>query len=218
MKQYFIHKDDNPWLTLFFAGWGMDEHPFMDYRSPGCDLLMCYDYRSFDFDFSLLEGYREIRVVAWSMGVWAASYLLQDKDDLPVSESVAVNGTLTPVDDEEGIPPLIFKGTLDGLNERSLQKFYRRMCGSGEATKHFLERAPQRNIDDLREELRLIGERAVANSVPSFTWKLAVIGEDDLIFSADNQRRAWTHTGVIQDERQAPHYDEALLREWIERK
>lgn len=219
MKQYFIYnKENHPCLTLFFAGWGMDEHPFIDYRPIGSDLLVCYDYRSLDFDFSLLEGYREIRVVAWSMGVWAASCLLQGKGNLPVSDRIAVNGTLTPVDDEEGIPPLIFKGTLDGLNERSLQKFYRRMCGSGEATKHFLERAPQRNIEDLREELRLIGERAVANPVPSFTWKIAAIGTDDLIFGAANQHRAWTQAGVMQDERQASHYDEALLREWIERK
>lgn len=216
MKQYFIHKDDSPWLTLFFAGWGMDEHPFMDYRSRCCDLLVCYDYRSFDFDFSLLEGYRDIRLVAWSMGVWAASYLLQDKGNLPLSERIAVNGTLTPVDEEKGIPPHIFKGTLDGLNERNLQKFYRRMCGSREDTNYFLERAPQRNIEDLREELRLIGERAVANPVPSFTWKVAVIGSEDLIFSAANQRRAWAQAGLIRDECMGSHYDEILLRDAIE--
>lgn len=218
MKQYFIYKENHPCLTLFFAGWGMDEHPFADYRPADSDLLVCYDYRSLDFDFSLLDGYREIRIVAWSMGVWAASCLLQDRSRLSVVESIAVNGTPTPVDDEKGIPSLIFKGTLDGLNERNLQKFYRRMCGSGEATKRFLERGPQRNIEDLKEELRLIGEQAVASPFPSFLWKRAVIGTKDLIFCAANQRNAWTQAGAVQDERQASHYDEALLRELIERK
>ena len=49
------------------------------------DLLVCYDYRSLDFDFTLLQGYQEIRLIAWSMGVWAASMVLQDMDLLFVS-------------------------------------------------------------------------------------------------------------------------------------
>ena len=68
MKHYFIQQNYFPRLTLFFAGWGMDECPFMDYCSGNSDLLVCYDYRSLDFDFTLLQGYQEIRLIAWSMG------------------------------------------------------------------------------------------------------------------------------------------------------
>ena len=78
MKHYFIQQKHLPRLTLFFAGWGMDECPFMDYCPENSDLLVCYDYRSLDFDFTLLQGYQEIRLIAWSMGVWAASMVLQD--------------------------------------------------------------------------------------------------------------------------------------------
>ncbi len=68
MKHYFIQQKHLPRLTLFFAGWGMDECPFMDYCPENSDLLVCYDYRSLDFDFTLLQGYQEIRLIAWSMG------------------------------------------------------------------------------------------------------------------------------------------------------
>lgn len=61
MKQYFIEQRHLPSLTLFFAGWGMDERPFLHYHPADRDLLVCYDYRSLDFDFSLPEGYEDIR-------------------------------------------------------------------------------------------------------------------------------------------------------------
>ena len=35
MKHYFIQQKHLPRLTLFFAGWGMDECPFMDYCPAG---------------------------------------------------------------------------------------------------------------------------------------------------------------------------------------
>ena len=73
MQQVFIIKQNNPNLLLFFAGWGMDVHPFEHFRPAHHDFLICYDYRSLHFDVSLLNGYKQIDVVAWSMGVWAAT-------------------------------------------------------------------------------------------------------------------------------------------------
>lgn len=214
MKHYFIQKRNHPRLVLFFAGWGMDEHPFIDYRPEDSDLLLCYDYRSPDFDFSLLKGYRHISLIGWSMGVWAAAEALQYAG-LPIEESIAVNGTLTPVDNARGIPEVIFRGTLEGLNESNLRKFRRRMCGSNEAFKVFLEKAPQRGVEELREELRRMGERAVALPPPAFRWEKAVIGKEDLIFPAANQRNAWLHTGTAWTEEEIPHYSEEALRKLL---
>ena len=73
MKQRFIKKEGNSTLLLFFAGWGSDENLFAGPVQEGCDCLLCFDYKDLDFDYSLLEGYREIRVMAWSMGVCAIS-------------------------------------------------------------------------------------------------------------------------------------------------
>ena len=43
------------------------------YRPAASDFMVCYDYRTLDFDASGLEEYREINLIGWSMGVWAAS-------------------------------------------------------------------------------------------------------------------------------------------------
>ena len=210
MKHYFIQQKHLPRLTLFFAGWGMDECPFMDYCSGNSDLLVCYDYRS--LDFTLLQGYQEIRLIAWSMGVWAASMVLQDMD-LPICERVALNGTVTPVDDLKGIPQQVFEGTLEGLNEGTLEKFIRRMCLKKENLETFLSKRPQRAVEELQEELRRIGEQVKSCAVPSFAWERAVIGKNDLIFTAVNQRNAWTGTEVAEYD--IPHYSEEIMRDLL---
>lgn len=211
MKHYFIQQKNYPRLTLFFAGWGMDEYPFIDYCPVDSDLLLCYDYRSLDFDLTLLQGYQEIHLVAWSMGVWAASVVLQHVD-LPVRESMALNGTMTPVDDSKGIPWAIFERTLEGMNDAALEKFIRRMCLKRENTAAFLARRPKRSVAELKEELQRIGEQYASCGVPDFKWKQAVIGRDDLIFTPASQRNAWRDTGTEMIEQDIPHYSEEMLR------
>lgn len=212
MKHYFIHKQESSQLTLFLAGWGMDHRPFIDCHPERSDLLVCYDYRSLDFDTAWLDGYECIRLVGWSMGVWAASRLPVCLD-VRITDRIAVNGTLTPVDDDKGIPRSIFEGTLDGLNEASLRKFIRRMCGSGEALGAFMEKRPQRPVEELKEELRLIGGQAAVLPDLGAVWSKAVVGRQDLIFTAANQRRAWSESGTDVVEADVPHYSETLLRQ-----
>lgn len=211
MKYCFIQQKNYAKLTLFFAGWGMDEQPFKDHCPIDSDLLICYDYRSLDFDFTLLQGYEEIRLVAWSMGVWAASVVLQHID-LPVCESIALNGTMTPVDDHKGIPRMTFERTLEGLNDVTLERFIRRMCLKKESMQTFLSKRPKRSVAELKEELQLIGEQVKSCDVPDFKWGRAIIGRDDLIFIAANQRNAWS-TGTEVIEHDIPHYSEVLLRD-----
>lgn len=59
--------------------------------------MLCYDYRTLEFDASLLKEYREINVIGWSMGVWAATQVmgkLQETDTaLVIKNSIAINGT-----------------------------------------------------------------------------------------------------------------------------
>lgn len=199
---------------LFFAGWGMDERPFLDYRSADRDLLVCYDYRSLHFDFSVLEGYEDIRVVGWSMGVWAASQVL-GRSRFPIAESVAVNGTMTPVDDSRGIPTAIYEGTLKGLNDATLRKFFRRMCGSAPLLEGFLARSPGRPTDELKEELLLIARQAESLAPVCFRWSKAVIGKGDLIFSPACQWKAWSELGVPVQEEDMAHYSEVFLRDIV---
>ena len=112
---------------------------------PDSDYMLCYDYRTLDFDASLLTEYTDIRVVGWSMGVWAATRVMA-RTPLSVSRRIAINGTPFPIDETCGIPPAIFQGTLDGLTDVSLHKFLRRMCADSAAFKAFLQRTADRII------------------------------------------------------------------------
>ena len=148
MKQHFIIKNNQKHLLLFFAGWGMDETPFLQIRPTNKDWLICYDYRSLEFDAIILQEYSEITLIAWSMGVWAASQIMKQYPSLPLSQSIAINGTPYPIHETKGITPAIFEGTLQGLNEQSLQKFQRRMCGSTAGYKTFQTVAPHIFLPD----------------------------------------------------------------------
>ncbi|MDR0430324.1 MAG: DUF452 family protein [Tannerellaceae bacterium] len=202
-------------LLLFFAGWGMDENPFAEYCNTDCDFMITYDYDSLSFDDTFLKSYNEIKIVAWSMGVWAASQLLQDKD-FPVVESTAINGTIFPIDDKKGIPDKIFDATLNNLNENTLYKFQRRMCGSSDALKRFLDKPPTRGIDSLRKELTSIGKSALSPNASNFNWSKVYISNRDKIFPPENQLRAWEGANytVIDEE----HYPEKLFKELFDRK
>ena len=57
MKQYFIIKNNQKHLLLFFAGWGMDETPFLQIHPTDKDWMICYDYRSLEFDADILQEY-----------------------------------------------------------------------------------------------------------------------------------------------------------------
>ncbi|MCX4358678.1 MAG: DUF452 family protein [Rikenellaceae bacterium] len=214
MKAQYIKRTGSDTLTLFFAGWGMDSVPFADHTGGG-DLLLLYDYTDLTFDTELTDGYRHYRVAAWSMGVWAASCVVPGLG-LDISESVAVAGTSTPVSERFGIPPVIFDGTLAGLNDRSLASFRRRMCGGAAAASVFERCAPERDIESLREELRSIGEMSAVKT-GSMRWDRAVVTMRDAIFPAGAQIAAHTRDGAgIVTEIDVPHYHRETLRDIIE--
>ena len=159
MKQTFIIRNNGKHLLLFFAGWGMDETPFRHIHPTECDWMICYDYRSLEFDTTLIQAYSKISLIAWSMGVWAASQVMKQYPSLPVSQSTAINGTLYPIHETEGITPSVFEGTLQGLNAQTLLKFQRRMCGSAADYKAFQTIAPKRPVEELKEELAAIRQQ-----------------------------------------------------------
>lgn len=212
MKQHFIIRSNSKHLLLFFAGWGMDETPFTDMHPADSDWMICYDYRSLEFDESLLRGYSEITLVGWSMGVWAASRIMELYPGLPVSRSIAINGTIYPIDESKGIAPTIFEGTLQGLTEQTLQKFQRRMCGSSAEYKIFQSVAPQRPVEELKEELAAIQKQCLSSDASDFRWQKAVIGRNDRIFTPENQRRAWETNVELIEESEAAHYQRELFQ------
>lgn len=223
MKQTYIIHAHHPRLLLFFAGWGADETPFKMYRPENSDFMVCYDYRTLDFDASGLEEYREINLIGWSMGVWAASQVMPQLSlpntpgqGIHIANSIALNGTPYPIDLHRGIPPAIFRGTLDGLTGASLHKFLRRMCADGTAFRSFLQVTPRRPLEELRNELTEIEKMYHTLPAATFHWQQAVVGSNDRIIPPANQLQAWEESGSTAQQTEDAHYQEELFRYYLQ--
>ncbi|MDE6371221.1 MAG: DUF452 family protein, partial [Duncaniella sp.] len=157
---------------------------------------------------------REIVVVGWSYGVNSAARWMATHRDLPLTARIAVNGTLYPVSDTMGIPAAIYRGTLENLSVRNVEKFMMRMCGGGKAYKEYCLQQPTdtavRTIDDLREELESFGNA----DTPCEMWDKAIVSDNDQIIPPENQRECWRRHALVTLNVTGPHYPDfnALLR------
>ena len=213
-----IHQNNHEKCILFMNGWACDEHPFQQLKSDEYDLVMCYDYRDILTPKQierLFGSYQEVNLIAWSLGVYVANLLFNKYQSLFAS-CTAVNGTLSPIDNETGIPPAIFQGTIDGLNQRNLEKFQMRMCGGRNAFADFKEKAPQRQIEDQKEELISLQEVITNHQVDWNIYQKAIIGQKDLIFPAENQQKAWEGKCKTIQEEQFAHYFFSTIEKWDE--
>ncbi len=200
MKTQFLHKvPGNVWLIVIFDGWSARREWLEGKQWPsGFDVLRCSDYTDFDFDKELLKGYRAVHLYAWSLGVFAASVAM---DGVKLASAYAISGTETPVSDTSGIPHAIFRGTREGLNERNLRKFRRRMFNSAAdfASIESISSEEPDDIDSLKAQLLAVEERASHHLRSSIDWTLAIIGRQDAIFPPEAQRMAWSgRTQIVE--------------------
>ncbi len=202
----YQNRQNSQELILFFNGWAMTpetvEHLSFDSRQ---DLLILWDYRSLDLDFDFTP-YTSIKVIAWSMGVWAADKWFTNLPKKPIiTAAIAVCGTGYPMSDERGIPQTIFEATLESVNEKNRERFNRRMCG-GKSLRHLFEALAKRPTEEIKAELQSVYEEEVKrlslveepkrNILP---WTKAIIGGKDRIIPADNQKKYWQELGIKID-------------------
>jgi biotin synthesis protein BioG len=204
MNHQLISSVGSDRLILIFAGWAMDPTPFSHLSKNGYDVMVVWDYRALDFDENWVSKYNEICLIAWSFGVFAAASTLGRIRSL-ITQRIAINGTLSPINDSLGIPRDIFNKTVEGMDERNLRKFYRRMMDSAQTFNSFWEHRPQRPIDELIAELKLYGAYANTLKAEISKWDRAIVGLNDAIFPAANQLKAWTGNAVIEQV-EASHY------------
>lgn len=206
-------------LILCFAGWSAMPELFGHPQCPpGHALWVAYDYRDLSFGESL-DGFRTIHLVGWSLGVWVASRLFRPGASR-FATATAINGTPLPIDDRYGIPEVIFKGTLDHLDERGKSRFDRRMCDD-RTTFGAYDRLPQRPLDEARDELRALWE-AIRSSgsqererlARAELWDHCLIGRRDRIFPVGNLRAFWQGHGGVVREIDAPHLPFFQLDRW----
>lgn len=164
---------------VIFCGWAVGPGVF-DHLAGAQDLVFVSDYRNLDADLPDLSGYDNVTLLAWSFGVAAYAHWQEGRAD-PFDRKVAVNGTLTPVDEARGIPPAIMAKTAEGLNEQSFAQFLRRT---------FNTRQPPHAVDigARRAELHAVAARGTA---PTVHFDQVWIAGRDRIFPPENQHRAW---------------------------
>ncbi len=206
MKETWI-QNNNSKIIIFFNGWGCEAHRFTHLVTHFYDILFLNDYRDLTLSKEVLDevkSYEEINVIAWSYGVWVGSKVCAAYE-LPVNYAVAVNGTCMPMHDEYGISEEITKGTLKNLSERNLMKFQRRMVGGSGGWKRFEAEKSHRELAEKKEELAALIQQFETNQgVPEF-YNKAIVGKNDLIFAAQNQKAFWQgKVEVVEIE--APHF------------
>ncbi len=194
-------------LLLFFSGWAMDARATAHLAVPeGTDLCVCFDYTDLATpDVERWKGYAQVRLAAWSMGVWAAEQVVPALG-LNVVRAVAVNGTPTPVDDRYGIPERIARGTCDNLTEQSFFKFMMRVSRG-------FKFIPESGLEARKAELsRIINAPPHAGKI---AWNKAIISTQDAIFPPENLHSYWNGRCPIR-EIEAPHYPFHLFKQWKE--
>ena len=202
MKARWLRQSGAPELLIFFHGWSMDETTVAHLAPEELDVLLIWDYSDWEEmpDWSgLARNYATVRVLAWSLGVWAAARSLGNGPAF-WREAVALNGSLWPVDATYGIAPEIFAGTAEHwLEEGARRNFYRRCRGGTGGT------YPARNPLEQQRELRFL-EEAVQQEPVHNVFDRAVIGTRDRIFGAAALRAAWSRLSEIRvTELDLPH-------------
>jgi pimeloyl-[acyl-carrier protein] methyl ester esterase len=191
VKTYIRRREKNDNLIVLFGGWGTDENVFLPLCSDDFDFILFYNY-SADEALVLPETktYRNVALIGWSLGIWAAGYLAA-KTGIKPDITIAVNGTPVPADDRYGIPLKIFEGTLNNINEGNMGKFYLRMFGNKETYLKNADRIPHRSVKSLHDELRWLYNRIMENTESSLKWDYAITSQYDRVFPFRNLKEYW---------------------------
>ncbi len=194
MKTYIRRRDKNNQLLIVYGGWAADDYVFAPLFDEEFDIILFYNY-SADEALILPEAktYEKITLIGWSLGVWAAEYLLPKTGFRP-DVTIAVNGTPVPGNEHYGIPLSIYQGILDNITEENIDRFYLRMFGSNNLLQSVNGKSPQRSLKSLHDELRWLYNRIMEQGEPGFRWDYAVSGEMDRIFPSHNQINYWNKT------------------------
>ncbi|MBN1462509.1 MAG: DUF452 family protein [Paludibacteraceae bacterium] len=213
MKISWLHKNNNTALIVFLNGWGMDEQAVNHLQAGDFDICMLNDFNGVSNIDNLTEGYKDIYLVAWSMGVWAAGNAFSPA--IKIKKAIAINGTQKPMDDNFGIPVAIFKHTLETWNETNRNKFNMRILGGRANFENLQSVLPIRSMENQQAELQYIKESIEKGETQEIQFDTVLIGNQDLIFSPVNQQNYWQDRSkmVLLD---MPHYPFASFNSWKE--
>lgn len=197
MQFHWLNKQNKENLIIFFAGWSFDETPFKFLDCGDFDVIIMYDYNKLDLPKTNFSNYKNINLIAWSMGVFVA-YLLKDK--LPkFTKKIAINGTIKPVDDEFGIPQKTFLLTLRHAKTGLEGKFYQNIFNKNEEFEKYIKTPVKRTIENRETELRALYEKIKTTEI-NYThfYDKALISTHDKIIPTKNQVNFWQENSEIE--------------------
>lgn len=185
MEYEWLNRKNNKELIVFFNGWGMDGSVVSHLDCTNYDVLMFYDYNTLDadFDFRILDNYEKRYLIAWSMGVMTATLF-----DIKYNFSVAVNGTLKPIDNKFGIPERIYDLTIKGFSPKGAEKFIKNMFDKEVVL------SVKRDFENQKSELIALKTYS-ANS--DFKYSKVLISDNDKIIPTKNQCAYWNTNSNI---------------------
>lgn len=189
MKCCQLNKQNNKNLIVFFAGWSFDEKPFAKLSCEGFDVLFIYDYNDLNLPKELenLQNYEHKYLLCWSMGVFAAYELRNLFKDFDYK--IAVNGTITPVDNEFGIPVKMFELTLKHSATGLAGKFYQNVFKTSEEFEMYSKTPVQRSIENRVAELENLYNiiKTKDNTELEKFYDCAIVSDFDKIIPPKNQ-------------------------------
>lgn len=199
MQYKWLNKQGNKNLIVFFNGWGMNEKAVEHLSFGRFDVLIFFDYRTFeisDFDFS---EYENKILVAWSMGVYVCNYYYEKFKDF--NKFIAINGTQKPIDDKFGIPTAIYNLTVENFNDLSCAKFMKKISNKLEPC--------GRTTVELKDELISIRDLKVDKLL---NFDEAIVSTKDRIIPSQNQMNYWKNAKQTD----GAHYIFDLYTSWEE--
>lgn len=153
MKSCWLNNQNNENLIVFFAGWSFDEKPFKFLQCNDFDVLFVYDYNDFKLPEELknIKNYKHKYLITWSMGVFVANLFKNLFSDFEYK--MAINGTISPVDNEFGIPIKMFELTLKHAKIGLEGKFYKNVFQTEDDFQKYSKTPVGRTIENRVSEL-----------------------------------------------------------------
>jgi biotin synthesis protein BioG len=191
MKTYIRRREKNTQLVVIYGDWATDENIFTPLCNDKFDFILFYNYSSNEpMLLPEMKIYEKITLIGWSLGVWAAEYILP-KTGIKPDITIAVNGTPIPANNRYGIPIDVFEGTLDNITRENVVKFYLRMFGDKKTFEANIDRLPRRSLKSLNTELRWLYNRIMEQKDPGFRWDFAISSANDQLFPSENLTAYW---------------------------
>ena len=213
MKHQWLKQSDAAEnIIVFFSGWGFDASIVQDLAiRKDTNVLFINDYRSLEYQLPNLEHYQHRYLIAWSFGV-AAYSVWQNQTSTIHSQfdcTVAVNGSMIPINRKTGIPELVVKKTIDTLSVDSFQVFAQKCFAptDNKINEHFII-----DVNARKNELLEIQQRQYPEN--TLQWHKVWISSNDKIFPLRNLQYAWQDHGSRIEQIDASHAPFSYWGKW----